>query len=102
MRPNQPTIDVLRSHNPDVTAREATEEIAVLLEVEFERRHVENDGPCDKESWRAGEPGVERFKPIGERLDGLEDVGQEGLSSELQRLSGAYMRVHYTNPLAFR
>src|SRR5579872_156189 len=102
MRPDQTAADVLRSHNPDVAPREAAEEIAVFLERDVERRHVENDGPCDEEGWRAGEPGVERFKPIGERLDGLEDVGQEGLSSELQRLSLAYMRVHRTGPLAFR
>ena len=104
MRPDQSAADVLRRHDPDVTSCEVAEEFAVLLEADGERPHVENDRAGDKESWRAGEPGVQRGEPIGERLGGLEDVGQEGLSSKLQRLSGAYfrVRVHHPIPLAFR
>ena len=102
MRPNQPAVDVLRAHDPDVAAREAVQEIAVFLESDVERRQVENDRPRDKEGRRAGEPTIERRKPFVERLNRLEDVGQKGLRSKLEGLSRAYMRVHRTSPLAFR
>ena len=102
MRPNQPAVDVLGAHDPDVAPSEAAQEIAVFLEGDVERRQVENDRPGDKEGWRAGEPAVERRKPFVERLNRLEDVGQKRLSSKLEGLSRAYMRVHRTSPLAFR
>ena len=102
VRPDQPAVNILRAHNPDVAPREAVQEIAVFLESDVERRHVENDGPGDKEGWRAGEPTIERGEPVGERLNRLEDVGQKGLRSKLEGLSRAYMRVHRTSPLAFR
>jgi hypothetical protein len=57
-----------------VAPREAVQEIAVFLESDVERRHVENDGPGDKESRRAGKPAIERRKPFVERLNRLEDV----------------------------
>jgi hypothetical protein len=66
-----------------VTPREAAEKIAVFLKADVKRPHVENDWPRDKERWRAGKPGVKGEKPVGERFDGLEDVGQKGLSSKL-------------------
>ena len=102
VRPDQSAVDVFRAHNPDVAPREAVQEIAIFLETDVERRHVENDGSGDKEGWRASKPTIERRKPFGERLNRLEDVGQKGLRSKLEGLSRAYMRVHRTSPLAFR
>ena len=102
VRPDQPAVDVLRAHNPDVASSEAVQEIAVFLESDVERRHVENDRSGDEEGRRAGQPTVERRKPFGDRLNRLEDVGQKGLRSELESLGRAYMRVHRTSPLAFR
>ena len=102
MRTDQAAVNVLRAHDPDVAPREGAQEVAVFLERDVERRQVKNDWSRDKESWRAGEPAIERGQPFVERLNRLEDVGQKGLSSKLEGLSRAYMRVHRTSPLAFR
>ena len=102
MRPDQSGVRVLHPHDPDVPQRQIAQEIAIFLRAELEPGHLEDHRLRGEEGRRADEPGVERREPVGDRLRRFEHEGEQRPGSEIQRLGGGGMRVHFAVPLLFR